>query len=130
MEFAEIKNELIKARDELNQVQTKLNELNKFKKEINHDIFLKKNAEIDLLKKLIDWKNILNQIIFLNLFRKWKALTSLSQIELDIIAYGMDKKDYRVYCDCPRWYDLERIAKEVIEFKKLQNSRHLESPPK
>lgn len=61
----------------------------------------------------------MNQIIFLNLFRKWKALTSLSQIELDIIAYGMDKKDYRVYCDCPRWYDLERIAKEVIEFKKL-----------
>lgn len=38
--------------------------------------------------------------------------------ELLMIMKKMDRTDYRKYGDYPRWLDLEKICKEVIEMKK------------
>jgi hypothetical protein len=38
--------------------------------------------------------------------------------EILLITNKMDRTDYRKYGDFPRWIDLEKICKEVIEIKK------------
>ena len=38
--------------------------------------------------------------------------------EIVLITNKMDKTDYRKYGDYPRWIDLEKICKEVIQMKK------------
>ena len=49
------------------------------------------------------------------------------QEELVAISNGMDKTDYRKHDNYPRWYDLEKLVKEVIAFKKLYSGWILES---
>ena len=42
----------------------------------------------------------------------------LTEDEQKIIVKGMDKTDYSMYSDSgPRWYDLERLINEVLNFK-------------
>ena len=42
----------------------------------------------------------------------------LSEEELSIIAKNMNKTDYRKHGKYPRWLDLEKIIKTVVEMKK------------
>ena len=42
--------------------------------------------------------------------------------EILLITNKMDKTDYRKYGDYPRWIDLEKICKEVIQMKKCYPS--------
>jgi len=42
----------------------------------------------------------------------------LNETEFAIITSKMDKTDYTKYGDFPRWIDLRRICKEVIDIKK------------
>lgn len=53
----------------------------------------------------------------LEVIRSITGHTMLSESEMNIIMENMDKTDYTVYGDYPRWMDLERICKEVIEMK-------------
>jgi hypothetical protein len=56
-----------------------------------------------------------------NMFEEVKdveGFVTLSQSELVAISNGMDKTDYRQYGKYPRWFDLERLVKHVIQFKK------------
>ena len=71
------------------------------------------SKEINNLKKIMEMENILESV------QELEGLNSLSQNELTTITKGMDKTDYRKYGKCPRFLDLERLLKEVIEFKKL-----------
>ena len=58
-------------------------------------------------------KNIINEDI-----RNIEGFTLLSEDELSIITKGMDRTDYRKHGQYPRFLDLERICKEVINMKK------------
>lgn len=57
-------------------------------------------------------KNIINENI-----KNIEGFTLLSEDELSIITKGMDRTDYRKHGQYPRFLDLERICKEVINMK-------------
>lgn len=127
MEFAEAKNEIIRVKAELAQVETELKELNKIYMEHRRKVNTfenKKKAlskEIKKLEEIIETENIFESV------QGVEGFDSLLQEELVAISNGMDKTDYRKMdraratskVEIPRWWDLERLVKQVIEFKKL-----------
>lgn len=119
MEFTEAKNKILKLHIELSEVETEINELNKIYREhlkkVNLCVLRKKqlSQEIKKLEDIIESVNIFDSVRVLDGF------DTLIQEELTIISQGMDKTDYRKHGNYPRWYDLERLVKEIIEFKKL-----------
>jgi plasmid maintenance system antidote protein VapI len=40
--------------------------------------------------------------------------------ELVLIVRVMDKTDFTQRCNCPRWFEFEKLVKSVIKFKKLK----------
>lgn len=69
--------------------------------------------EIKRLEDIEESKNIIGECI-----KNIDGFELLSEDELSIITTKMDKTDYRKYGNYPRYLDLERICKEVIEMKK------------
>jgi len=69
--------------------------------------------EIKRREELDDTKNIINEEI-----KNIEGFNLLGEDELLIITTKMDKTDYKKYGSYPRFIDLERICKEVIELKK------------
>lgn len=114
--------ELTSLRTELDEKQTSIgNQVSELRKALR---FLDKEIkEIDTNKKIIlkeikrredieEAKNVINEDI-----RSIEGFEMLSEDELSIITKNMDRTDYRKYGNCPRFYDLERICKEVIQMK-------------
>lgn len=85
-------------------VTKKIEDINK-----NVKIILK---EIKRREDIEEAKNEINGDI-----KKIEGFGMLSENELSIITKNMDRTDYRKFGDYPRFYDLERICKEVIKMK-------------
>jgi hypothetical protein len=127
MEFAEAKNNIIKLKTELIQVEDEYKELNKIYMEYRKKINLCENRKKELSKEI---KKLIEIIETENVFetvQNIEGLDTLLQEELVAISKGMDKTDYRKYGNYPRWHDLERLVNEVIAFKKLYPGWILES---
>lgn len=127
MEIAEAKNELIRISAELAEVETELKDLNKIYRENRIKINLCDSRRKDLsqqikkLERIIDTENVFESV------QGVEGFDTLLQEELVAISNGMDKTDYRKFGNYPRWHDLERLVKEVIDFKKLYPGWILES---
>ena len=127
MEFAEAKNNIIKLKTELIEVEAELKELHKIYTEHRKKVNLCENRKKELSKEI---KKLIEIIETENVFETVKNIEgfdTLLQEELVAISNGMDKTDYRKYGNYPRWYDLERLVNQVILFKKLYPGWILES---
>ena len=51
--------------------------------------------------------------------KKIEGFNLLTENELHIIIRNMDKNDYRKFGNYPRWLDLERIIKSIIDIKNI-----------
>jgi chromosome segregation ATPase len=78
----------------------------------NHDEMRHVLREINRHKEIDESKNIIGEFE-----RNIEGFGLLSEKEVAVITTKMDRTDYRAYGDYPRWIDLERIIKEVIEVK-------------
>lgn len=127
MEVAEAKQEIVILRARLAEVETEYKDYrNKFN-EIRKEMSLSEEIKKDLIRKIKKLEDIIeSEDIYANVL--WiEAFESLSQQEIVAISTGMDQTDYRKIDlvrarsdkEIPRWIDLERLVKEVIEFKKL-----------
>jgi hypothetical protein len=135
MEFAEAKTKIVELRAELAQNEAEYKEINKIYREIrikaNFCESRKKelSKEIKKLEEIIEAENVFESV------ENIEGFDTLLQVELVAISNGMDKTDYskmdlvraRSNESIPRWYDLERLVKEVIAFKKLYPGWILES---
>jgi hypothetical protein len=73
----------------------------------------------NILKEILRHKDIEESKHMIN--DKIKSIDDfelLSEREIAVITTKMDKTDYRHYGKYPRWLDLERIIKEIIDIKK------------
>jgi hypothetical protein len=119
MEFAEAKNEIIRVRAELAEVQDELNRLNKIYMENRRQVNLYQNIKKDLSNQIKKFEDIIEAENMFESVQGTEGFDTLLKSELVAISNGMDKTDYRKHGNYPRWYDLERLVKEVIAFKKL-----------
>lgn len=127
MEFAEAKNEIIRVREELTQVETQIKELNKIYMEHRKKVNLCENRKRELSKEIKKLEQIIEAENVFESVQGTEGFETLLKSELVAISNGMDKTDYskmdlvkaRSKEPVPRWYDLERLVKEVIAFKKL-----------
>jgi hypothetical protein len=71
--------------------------------------------KIDYLGKVI--QNLKDMIACGNL-DSTPGYNELTENEQNLIVNGMDKTDYTAYEEeAPRWYDLEKLIKQVLDFK-------------
>lgn len=118
MEYTEAKNSKIQFESELAEVENELKETKKIYMEYRKKFNECENKQKELSKKIkqldafIETENIFNSV------NNIVGFDTLLSSELLVISNGMDKTDYRRYGNFPRWNDLERLVKEVIEFKK------------
>ena len=115
-ELASLTNQL---NTQLNDLKNKRLELNKMRREADKDF----DEKTDKLKQIIkeikrredleEAKNIIGTDI-----SSIEGFELLSEDELSVITTKMDRTDYRKYGKYPRYLDLERICKEVIDKKK------------
>ncbi len=111
MEFAEAKNEIIRVREELSQVQDELNRLNKIYMEHRRQVNLYENRKKELSKEIKRLEEIVEAENVFESVQNIEGFDTLLKSELVAIFNGMDKTDYRKHGDYPRWYDLERLVK-------------------
>ena len=118
MEFLEETNEIEKLTNELKEVDIDYMKYNKQYNELGRLITSCKNRKkgiafkIKHLEQIIESSNIFASVNTIDGFE------TLLKDELFAISNGMDKTDYRKYgANYPRWFDLERIVKDVIKCK-------------
>ena len=121
--FEKTSEELICLYQELNKqikkLETEKNSLSRDitiieKEQTNIDTYKKKILiEIQLREAIEETRNMLSEEI-----KHIENFELLSETEFAIITSKMDKTDYTKYGDFPRWIDLRRICKEVIDIKK------------
>lgn len=125
MEIAESKNEIVRVRGELNQLDSEYNDFRKFYNEYAKKMRLQESRRKVLIKEIKKLEEIIeSEDIYANVL--WiEGFETLSQQELVAISTGMDKTDYikidlvrASNKELPRYIDLERLVKEVIEFKR------------
>ena len=127
MNIEEAKNEIIRVRAELAQNDSEYKDYRKKYDEISKKMRLYESRKKDLSKEIKRLEEIIeSEDIYANVL--WiEGFETLTQSELLAISTGMDQTDYREKMrlvitrrneEIPRWYDLERLVKEVIEFKK------------
>ena len=119
-----------KPQEELNVLHDALNEQ---KKTIKKEKQIARNTMYIIEQELSDVDDKLNRI--LQEFKRRENIEEaktmigekeknidgfdlLSEDELSIIAKNMNKTDYRKHGKYPRWLDLEKIIKTVVEMKK------------
>jgi hypothetical protein len=127
MEFAEAKNEIVRVREELRQVENQLKELNKIYMENRKKVTSCENRKKELSKEIKKLEDVIESENVFESVQNIEGFDTLLQEELVAISNGMNKTDYskmdlvraRSKESIPRWIDLERLVKEVIAFKKL-----------
>jgi hypothetical protein len=139
-----------KTLEELLNLQKELKEKSRFlTTERIKAVKIVRDIEKDVKKTDDDLKNILKEIQHHEAIDESKNMISediknienfnlLNGNEILLITNKMDRIDYRKYGDYPRWIDLEKICKEVIEIKKyypnwtlmdLEKSREMSKEP-
>jgi chromosome segregation ATPase len=127
MEFAEAKTKIVELRAELIQVDSELKEIGKIYMEYRKKVTSCENKKRELSKEIKKLEEIIESENMFETVENIEGFDTLLQEELVTISNGMDKTDYRKRGNYPRWYDLERLVKEVIAFKKLYPGWILES---
>ena len=118
MEFLEEINEIKRLKNELNEVCI---DYMKYKKQYNEIIRLmssctSRKQEISI--KISDLERIIESSTIFDSVNSIDGFETLLKNELLAISNGMDKTDYRKYeTNYPRWFDLERLVKDVIKCK-------------
>jgi len=124
MEFAESKNEIIKLTAELVELDIQYKEINKINKENQNKLRLCDVRKYEVRKKIKHIEHIMETENMFDTIAHVEGIDTLTKEELVLISNDMDKTDYRNSIlnsskqNYPRWFDLERLVKEVIEFKK------------
>jgi hypothetical protein len=122
----EAKNEIIRVREEIVQIDIESKEIHKIYREICKKIRLCESRKNALLKEITNLEEIIETENVFETVKNIEGFDTLLQEELVSISNGMDKTDYikmdlvraRSKESIPRFYDLERLIKEVIEIKK------------
>jgi hypothetical protein len=120
MDINEAKNEIEKLRADLAQVEKEYEGLYMICKETEKKTRLCESKKCDIkneIKKLEDFVKKTENVF--ETVKDVEGFETLSPSELNAISNGMDKTDYTIYGKYPRWIDLERLVKHVIQFKKL-----------
>ena len=118
MEFLEEINEIKRLKNELKEVCI---DYMKYKKQYNEIIRLmssctSRKQEISI--KISDLERIIESSTIFDSVNSIDGFETLLKNELLAISNGMDKTDYRKYeTNYPRWFDLERLVKDVIKCK-------------
>jgi hypothetical protein len=127
MEIAKAKTKIVELRAELIQVDSELKEFGKIYMEYRKKVTSCENKKRELSKEIKKLEEIIETENVFESVQNIEGFDTLLQEELVAISNGMDKTDYskmdlvraRSNESIPRWYDLERLVKEVIAFKKL-----------
>jgi hypothetical protein len=119
MEFAEAKTKIVELRSELIQVDAELKEFTKIYMEHRKKVTFRENRKKELSKEIKRLEDIIETENVFESVENIEGFDTLLQEELVSISNGMDKTDYRKNGNYPRWYDLERLVKELIAFKKM-----------
>jgi hypothetical protein len=119
MEIAEAKNKIIILKAELAENEVEYKKLVEFSTEHRKKVDLCVGKKKTLTKEIKKLEEILEAENVFDTVQETEGFGSLLQEELVAISKGMNKTDYRKDGNYPRWYDLERLVKEIIEFKKL-----------
>jgi hypothetical protein len=119
MEFTEAKNEIEKLRAELAQVEKEYDEFYMIYKETEQKKRLCESRKRDIKKEIKKLEDLVENENVFETVKDVEGFETLSSSELNAISNGMDKTDYTIYGKYPRWIDLERLVKHVIQFKKL-----------
>jgi hypothetical protein len=119
MEFTEAKNKIDKLRAELAQVEKEYDEIYMIYKETEKKKRLCESRKRDIKKEIKKLEDLVEQENVFETVKDVEGFETLSSSELNAISNGMDKTDYTMFGKYPRWIDLERLVKYVIQFKKL-----------
>ena len=118
MEFLEEINEIKRLKNELNEVCI---DYMKYKKQYNEIIRLMSSCtsiKQEISIKISDLERIIESSTIFDSVNSIDGFETLLKNELLAISNGMDKTDYRKYeTNYPRWFDLERLVKDVIKCK-------------
>jgi hypothetical protein len=114
----DIGKELIKLNAELEEAENTYKEYYNYYKNVNRTLKLYETKKTSIsikiyeLKEMVETSNIFGTLINV------EGLDTLTNNELGVISKGMDKTDYRMNKNThPRFIDLERLVKDVIECK-------------
>jgi hypothetical protein len=119
MNIEEATNKINKLQEELSIAEDCIRKYKREYSEISKKILLCENINSDLLKQIKHLETIVESENAVETVKYIEGFDSLSQEELVSISNGMDQTDYRKHNNTfPRFYDLERLIKEVIEIKK------------
>lgn len=118
MALIEEKDELEQLKIELNELDIKYKDLSKKNREIQKEINNLTNKKNIISKKIKKLEDIIESENLFSSVDKLESFDLLTKLELVEISKGIDKTDYRKFGNFPRWIDLEKVIKEVIEFKK------------
>ena len=119
MNIEEAKTKIENLQKELSTAEDCIRNYKREYSEISKKIRLCENINSDLLKQIKHLETIVESENAVETVKYIEGFDSLSQEELVSISNGMDKTDYRKHNNTlPRFYDLERLIKEVIEIKK------------
>jgi len=119
MNIEETKTKIKKLQEELTIAEDCIRKFKSEYSEISNKIRLCENINSDLLKQIKHLETIIECENAVETVKYIEGFDSLLQEELVSISNGMDKTDYRKRNNTfPRFYDLERLIKDVIEIKK------------
>jgi len=118
MEFLEEINEIKRLTNELKEVGIDYMKYKKQYNELARLIMSCANRKHEISINISDLKKIIESSTIFDSVNSIDGFETLLKGELLAISNGMDKTDYRKYgTNYPRWFDLERIVKDVIKCK-------------
>ena len=118
MEFLEETNAIEKLKNELKEVGIDYMKYNKQYNELARLIRSCANRKKEISINISDLEKIIESSTIFDSVNTIDGFETLLKGELLAISNGMDKTDYRKYgANFPRWFDLERIVKDVIKCK-------------
>ena len=118
MEFLEEINEIKRLKNELKEVGIDYMKYNKQYNELARLIRSCANRKHEISINISDLEKIIESSTIFDSVNTIDGFETLLKGELLAISNGMDRTDYRKYgANYPRWFDLERIVKDVIKCK-------------
>jgi hypothetical protein len=118
MEFLEETNEIEKLTNESKEVNIDYMKYMKQYNELGRLIRSCTNRKNEIAKNIKHLEHIIESSTIFASVNTIDGFETLLKDELFAISNGIDKTDYRKYgANYPRWFDLERIVKDVIKCK-------------
>lgn len=123
MDIPEVQNTIITLQDEFKEMIRECKKYNKLMNDNRRKMDECENRKKEISTEIKRLEHIIEHEDAFDFASKMEGYDTLSQSELEAIIIGMDKKNYSTSTSnstnqIPRWIDLERLIREVIEFKK------------